>query len=268
MGKKRGDAYDGEVLVTLGWGVRLDGPRAWLSPDGEVEHPFWWGRRGDAERLALRYAGLGRGAHIVHASRKASCTSPALNPWDEGYDPTKHTSMCGRSIVQADVPNQTAVREAIRAQKRHERELRAAAKAEALFRAQQRREAKARDPFGHMPGAEGDAEALLVLLKAHGAITREREELALAHIKRTHPGARDVIDDEGHLNSNWIRDELCTLARDSLRNNPKLAAKLLKAAGRGECRTAEKTRERMAHDKAKARKSRRAADRIRKGAAA
>lgn len=186
---RRGDASEGAAPAqTWGWGVRLEDPKGWLGPEGELPHAFWWGRRGDAERLALRFAGLGRSATIVHASRLKSCTSPA----------------------------------------------------------------RAADPFGRLPGREGDAAALLELLRA-GVVQSDRQRAAVSHLQRLHPGAS--IEEAGEVQTQWVRDELCTLARDSLRNDPKLAARLLRAAGKGECRTAEATKGRMVHEAKRARSS-------------
>ena len=262
MGRKS-DAHEGEHLNTWGWGVRLDDPRAWLAPEGERAEPFWWGKRGDAERLALRYGGLGRGVAIVHCSRKRSCTSPALDPWDTGYDSKKHTAMCGRSLVLEVVPNATAARDAERARRAHERELRAAAKSDALWRARELREKKARDPFGAMPGHTGTAAALLELARARGALSTDRQAAAVAYLMRTHSQARDGLLVDGELSPSWLRDEICTLASDVMSSDPPLARKLLKASGRGICRTAEAQKERRKVEKKKATERTKAADRVR-----
>lgn len=263
---RRGDADETVKLTTWGWGVELQNPRAWVSPEGETEHPFWWSRRAFAERLALRYAGLGREARIIHASRKSSCTSPALDPWDAGYDPKTHTAMCGRSIVREEVPNQTATREAIARARAHERELKQLAAHDRRERQMELRARQKADPFGGRPGMEGEALALIELLKARGVATTDRQLAAVAFMQAVDPHAREsLMTEEGHINPDWVRDALCEHARDALRTDPRLAERMLRAAGKGQCRTAENTREKIRTEKSAAKRSARAAAKIRMG---
>lgn len=249
---KQSDAQEGaRPTYSWGWGVRLSGPAAWVGPTGETDSEFWWARRATAERLAMRYGALGRGVEIVHASRSSACTSPALDPWDEGFDPKRHTAECGKSLAFEVVENHTAIREALRAQKKHARELAQAARADKAARQMELRGRKARGAYDR-PGAEGDAKALLVLYRAQGVARTARQLAAVDHLKRSLAGAREELFSGEELNHQWIEDQLCLAARDALRSDPKLADAILRETGKhksGTCSDARATRERIGHER-------------------
>lgn len=263
---------DTPAVYPLGWGARMaypDGSSDWITPSGTSQHPFWWARRQSAERLGAAYEKLhGGAAEIHHATRRRTCTSAAKNPWEPGYRASVDGPQCGASIETQVVPSLLAAALAKRAEKLVQKERAYAARRDAADR---KKQAAARKKSYHFaPGMAGDVAAVRYLLR-HG-LGDDESYGARAHLVQRLPTGADLLDEDGSLDTNALKEFGCQLAADLAHSDLPKARALARDLGVGRCVRAEEViaktaavrsglRERAAKRDATARANARAGDR-------
>lgn len=232
--------------LALGYAVEIDDTtgKSFVGPGGPSPVRFWWAKRATAERLAIAYSTASNRVAILHGERKRSCTSPAKNPWDEGYRASVDGPQCGSSIVSKRVENLTEAREAKAAARARVRETAAAAKADARERKAQR---AAKPSFALMPGAAGDVAAVQYLMKHR--LDDDRSWEALRYLERNNPSAGPLQSDGGELDVDAVRDLACGLAHDLVHSDIVAARALVRLMGKGRCTSAEELLVRIAKER-------------------